>query len=72
MYIGPQAKYPLLFSDFNGNLIFSTGFRKNTPISNFMKISQVGAELLYADGRKDGQRDITKLTVVFRHFAKAA
>jgi len=37
-----------------------------------MKISQVGAELFYADGRKDGQTDITKLKVAFRHFANAA
>jgi len=57
---------------FKWNLNFLDMFSKNTPISNFMKISQVGAELFYADGRKDGQTDITKLKVAFRHFANAA
>jgi hypothetical protein len=28
MYIGLHAKYPLLLSDFNETLIFSTDFRK--------------------------------------------
>jgi hypothetical protein len=37
-----------------------------------MKISQVGTELFYADGRKYRQTDITKLIVAFRHFADAA
>jgi hypothetical protein len=32
-----------------------------------MKIRPVGAELIHADGRTD----MTKLTVAFRHFAKA-
>ena len=28
-------------------------FSKNTPISNFMKIRPVGAELFHADGQTD-------------------
>jgi len=28
MYIGLHVKYPLFFSNFNANLIFSTDFRK--------------------------------------------
>jgi hypothetical protein len=47
---------------------FSTDFRKNLQISNFTKISPVGAELFYADGRTD----ITKLIAVFRNYAKAS
>ena len=39
-------------------------------IPNFIKIRPVGAELLYADGR-DRHRDMLKLVVVFRNFAKA-
>ena len=32
-------------------------FRKHTQISSFMKIRPVGAELLHADRKKDGQTD---------------
>ena len=35
-----------------------------------MKIRPVGAELFHADGRTDGQTDMTKLIVAFRNFAK--
>jgi hypothetical protein len=42
---------------------------KNSQITNFMKISPVGAELLNADGRTDGRTDMTKLIVAFRNFA---
>jgi len=35
--------------------------------SNFMKIRLMGVELFHADGR----RDITKLIVAFRDFAKS-
>jgi len=48
---------------------------KNTPITNYMEILSVRAELFYADGRTergtDGQRDVTKLNVAFRNFANA-
>jgi len=57
MYIGLRVKYPLFLSDFNKTWIFSADFRKNTQISNFMKIRRVGAELFRADGRTDGQTD---------------
>jgi len=50
-------------------------FKKNTHISNFMEIRPMGAELFHvdrrADGRTDGQTDITKLTVAFRNFVIA-
>jgi len=36
MYIGLHLKYPLLLSDFKETCIFSTDFRKNTQIPNFM------------------------------------
>ena len=35
-----------------------------------MKIRPLGAELLHEDGRTDRQIDVTKLTKVFRNFAK--
>jgi hypothetical protein len=38
---------------------------------DFMKIRAVGAELFHADGRTDGQTDVTKLTVGFRDFVNA-
>jgi len=44
-------------------------------ISDFMKISSVGYEVLYVnkqtDGRTDRQIDTTKLKVAFRYFANA-
>jgi hypothetical protein len=36
-----------------------------------MKISPLVAELFYADGRMDGQRDMTKLIVDFRNFSNS-
>ena len=67
MYIGLHVKYPLFLPDFNETLIFLTEFRKNTRISNFIKIHPVRAELFHADGRTD----MTKLTIAFRNFANA-
>ena len=55
MYIGLHVKYPFFLSDFNK--IVSTDFRKNTQISNFMKIRPVGVELLHADGQMDGRME---------------
>ena len=45
----------ILLSDFNETGILAADFRKNTQISNFMKIRLVGAELLHVDRRTDGQ-----------------
>ena len=36
-----------------------------------MKIYPVGAELFYADGRTDGQIDMTALIAAFHNFADA-
>ena len=52
--------------------MFSTNFQKNTQISNFVKIRPMGSELFYADGRTDGQTDMTKLIMAFRNFANAS
>jgi hypothetical protein len=65
MYIGLHEKYPLFLSDFNEIWIFSTDFRKNTQLSNFMKLHPLGVELFHADG----QRDMTKLSLF--NFANA-
>jgi hypothetical protein len=42
-------------------------FSKNTQISNFITIRQVGAELFHSDG----QTDMAKLIAPFRDFEKA-
>ena len=36
-----------------------------------MKIRPTRAELFHVDGRRDEQRDMTKLIVAFRNFANA-
>ena len=48
MYIGLHVKYPLFLSDFNETWTFNR-FSKNSEISDFMKISQVGAGVFNAD-----------------------
>jgi hypothetical protein len=53
-YIGLHIKYLLFLSDFNETWIFSKDFLKNTPISSFMKIRPVGADLFLADRRTNG------------------
>ena len=60
-----SCKLPFILSDFNETWTFSTEFRKNTQISNFIKIRSVEAGLFHADG----QTDMTKLVVAFRNFA---
>ena len=65
MYIALHVKYPFFLSDINETWIFLTGFRKNTQISNNMKIHSVGAESFHADRRTD----MTKLIVAFHIFA---
>ena len=49
----------------------SRRFSKDTEISDFTKISPVGAELFLADRQTDRQTDMTKLTITFRNFANA-
>ena len=64
MYIGLHVKYRLLLADCNETGIFSTDFKKNTQVSNLIKIRPEGGELLQVDRRTD----VTKLTVAFRNF----
>jgi hypothetical protein len=46
-------------------------FRKIPQISNFVKIFSLEAELFHADGRTDGQTDMSKQIVAFCNFANA-
>ena len=71
MCIGLHVKCPLLFLDFGETFNVLDIFSKNTQIPNFLKILPVGAELFHADGRTDGQTDMTKIIVAFRNFANA-
>jgi len=45
--------------------------KKNPQISKVMKPRPVGAELFHADGRTDGEPDMTKPIVAVRNFANA-
>ena len=64
MYIGLQVMYPLFLSDFTETSIFSKGFRKDTQISNFIKIRRVGAELFHADGQTDMPKPIIAFHII--------
>jgi hypothetical protein len=44
---------------------FPLQFPKNTQIPNFMKIRPVGAQLLLADGRKDGHEEASSCSSQF-------
>jgi hypothetical protein len=65
IYIGLHVNYSLFWSDFNKTWISQWYFRKNTEISNFMKIRPVGAELFHANLRLEGQTNMAKITVAF-------
>jgi CRISPR/Cas system endoribonuclease Cas6 (RAMP superfamily) len=67
MYMNFHISYPLVLSYFDENRIFSTDFGKKRQ--NFMKIRPVGAALYRADGRTDGQTDMTKQILALRSFA---
>jgi hypothetical protein len=51
------CKALIILERFQWNLNFLDRGSKNTQISNFMKIRQVGAELFHADRQTDGQGD---------------
>jgi len=65
-YLKLNAKCPIILSDFNPILIFSSDFHK-VPNIKPTKIRQVGAALMRADRRTD-----MKLTGGFRHLRKSA
>jgi hypothetical protein len=48
--------------------LFGQIFKKKSPVSNFIKIRPVGAELFHADRRKDERRDMTKLNTRLSQF----
>jgi len=60
---------PVILVIFQLNLDFLKNFRKNTQISNFIKIRSVEAVLFHSGGRMDEMGK--KLVVTFRNFTKA-
>jgi hypothetical protein len=66
-----SCKVPFILIRFQWNFSILDTFSKNPQISNFMKIRPAGAELFHGDGRPERRKNITKLTVAFRNFAKA-
>jgi hypothetical protein len=69
MYIGLHVKYPLFLCVFNETCILQTqSLKKNTQVTNLMKISPVGAELC---GQTDGRTNMTRLIVPSLNFANA-
>jgi len=61
-----SCKVPIILVRFKLNLNFLGLFKKNTQISNFMKILPVGDELLHAEGRTDMWAEMTKLSAILR------
>jgi len=68
MYIGQQVKYPLFFSVFNENWIFSTNLRKILKYQ--ISLNSVQWEWS-CSMRTEGQTEVTKLILTFRNFSKA-
>ena len=69
-----SCEAPLFLSYFHETWILSANFRKDTQISNFIKIRPVGAELFLADGRTDiqaGRHAWRSQPVPLRSFANA-
>ena len=64
MYIRIHVRYLLFMSDFNKNLIFSTGF-ENIQISNSMSIS------VQKNRDREGQTDMTELIIAYSNSAKS-
>jgi len=54
MHVSPHAKGIIKFSVFSENWSGLTSSRKNSPISNFMKIHSAVSELLHAYSMTDG------------------
>jgi len=52
-----SCKVPVILGRFQLKLNFLDRFSEITPMSNFVKIRPVGAELFHADGRTDVQTD---------------
>jgi hypothetical protein len=48
-----SCKVPVVIVRFERNLKFINRFSKNTEMSNFLKISPSGTELLFAEGQTD-------------------
>jgi hypothetical protein len=53
MYVSIHVKYPLFLYDFNETKLSRQVFEE-VPISNFMKICPVGAEMFHVERRTDG------------------
>ena len=69
MYVSLDVKYPLFWSHFNENRIFSTDFPKSTEIQSFVEIHPETAEFSHADRQTD-RHDETKQSL-FAIFANA-
>ena len=70
-----SCKVPVFLVRFYLHLHLLNRFFEKYEVSNFMKICQVGAELLHVDGqtnrRAERLTDMTELIVAFRNFAIA-
>ena len=66
-----SCKVPVILVRCSSNTDFLERFYKKTEISNFIKISPVGAEMFYADRRTGRQARMINLIVAFRNFENA-
>jgi len=65
--LGAQLIFHVRRLRFNETFILPTDVRKNTQVSNFVKICPVGNRLFHADGRTDRHDEATRFSVLRTH-----
>lgn len=70
MYLGIHVKSPIRLSDFIKIWNFSTGFRKKSPVPNFVQVRPMEATLTRADRQTDRQKIWGRRQVLFANYVE--